>query len=296
MRGLNDVPMTAQASTRGQLPISRFAPSPTGRLHLGHAFSAVLAHDLAVAGGGRFLLRIEDIDTVRCTAAFAAEILRDLEWLGLKWAEAPLVQSTRAAAYGAALDDLRARGLVYRCICTRAEIAASAPHGGIPAVYPGTCRNTPVSADDPRAACWRLDMAAAIACAGPLLWTDGAAGTVIARPGLWGDVVIARKDALASYHLAATIDDAAQGITDVVRGKDLFEATHIHRLLQALFGLPTPRHHHHDLVCGGDGHRLAKRTPGATLADLRGQGVDPRQLVDDLRACRLPIGFTLSAP
>ncbi|MBA3896719.1 MAG: tRNA glutamyl-Q(34) synthetase GluQRS [Sphingomonadaceae bacterium] len=283
--------MTAFCATHGQAPISRFAPSPTGQLHLGHAFSAVRAHD--IAAGGRFLVRIEDIDDGRARPGSVDAIFEDLAWLGLGWDAEMAVQSERGARYDAALARLDAMGLTYRCVCTRAEVAeaASAPQGDLPPVYPGTCRRTSIALDDKRPFCLRLDMAQAIALAGPLEWEDADAGTVCADPAPFGDIVIARKDAGASYHLAATVDDAAQGVTDVARGRDLFTATHVHRLLQALLELPTPRYHHHPLVLGPDGKRLAKRTPGATLADLRASGADPAALVAGLRAGRLPIGF-----
>jgi len=290
--------MTAQGMTRGQQPISqrcvtRFAPSPTGRLHLGHAASAIAAHDLAKSCGGGFFVRIDYIDGGRSRPEFVDAIFSDLAWLGLDWEPQIMIQSARGGIYQQALDRLIAQELAYRCICTRTEIAASAsaPQGDAPPPYSGTCRIAPVAADDPRPACWRLDMAKAIAQVGPLAWHDSRAGEVVADPAPFGDVVIARKDALASYHLAVVIDDAAQGITDIVRGADLFTATHIHRLLQALLDLPVPNYHHHSLVTGPDGMRLAKRTPGAALADLRAQGVDGRALADDLRTGRLPLGF-----
>ncbi|QNE33470.1 tRNA glutamyl-Q(34) synthetase GluQRS [Sphingomonas sp. NBWT7] len=267
--------------------VTRFAPSPTGRLHLGHAYSAILAHDHARAHDGRFLVRIEDIDGTRSRPEHVATILDDLAWLGLAWDGAVVFQSARLAAYAAALDRLRGAGLLYRCYCTRAQIAAAslaAPHGAEP-VYPGTCRSR---ADDPdRPYCWRLDMAAAAAQAGPLAWTDHGEA-IRADPRAAGDVVLARKDAPASYHLAVTIDDASQGVTDVVRGVDLFAATHVHRLLQALLDLPTPAYHHHPLLLGPDGRRLAKRDGAPALADLRARGVDGRAVADDLRRGRLP--------
>jgi glutamyl-Q tRNA(Asp) synthetase len=291
---------TAQATTRGQSSIgphvTRFAPSPTGRLHLGHALSAVRAHDLArVERGGHFMVRIEDIDGGRSRPEFVAAIFADLRWLGLDW-DAVVVQSERSDAYADALDRLRAKGLAYRCTCTRAEIAASAtaPQGVALPVYPGTCRHRSISED--AQAAWRLDMAKAAALAGRLTWADAGMGTIFADPLPEGDIVIARKDALASYHLAVTVDDAAQGMTDVVRGRDLFAATHIHRLLQALLDLPTPRYHHHPLVVGRDGKRLAKRDGAASLAQLRGGGMNGHALAEMLRAGRLPIGFRLDAP
>jgi glutamyl-Q tRNA(Asp) synthetase len=264
-------------------PVTRFAPSPTGRLHLGHAASAIRAHDFARGAGGRFLLRIEDIDGTRSREEHVAGILEDLAWLGLDW-DGPVVrQSQRLALYDDALDRLREAGLAYPCVCTRADIAASlsAPHGPAGAIYPGTCRARAVDLSLPH--CWRLDMARAVAFAGPLAWHDAAAGTVEADPLAHGDVVLARKDAPASYHLAVTVDDAAQGVTDIVRGDDLFASTHVHRLLQALLDLPTPRYHHHPLLTGPDGKRLAKRDGAPSLADLRAGGADGAAVAADLR-------------
>jgi glutamyl-Q tRNA(Asp) synthetase len=271
--------------------VTRFAPSPTGRLHLGHAWSAVQAHDRARSAGGRFLLRIEDIDGTRSRPEHVAGIIDDLRWLGLGWDEAPVFQSQRLDLYADALDRLAATGLAYRCTCTRADIAAaaSAPHGPDGAVYPGTCRGREIDPATPH--CWRLDMAAATARAGALDWIDEIAGPIAADPVPQGDVVLARKDAPSSYHLAVTVDDAAQGVTHVVRGRDLFAATHVHRLLQALLDLPTPVYRHHALLTGSDGERLAKRHGAPTLADLCAGGVDGRALAMDLRAGRLPLGF-----
>ena len=267
---------------------TRFAPSPTGRLHLGHALSAIRAHDFARARGGRFLLRIEDIDMGRSRPEHVAGIVEDLRWLGLDWDDLSY-QSARLATYQAALDGLNARGLLYPCFCTRAEIAASlsAPHAGDAAVYPGTCRRlapAEVAARMREAHCWRLDMAAAVCVTGPLDWVDARAGTVRADPAAQGDVVLARKDAPASYHLAVTLDDAAQGVSDVVRGDDLFAATDVHRLLQALLGLPTPRYHHHPLMLGADGARLAKRTGAPSLAAMRERGEDGLKVAAGVRA------------
>jgi glutamyl-Q tRNA(Asp) synthetase len=279
--------------------ISRFAPSPTGLLHLGHAWSAIQAHDRARDAGGRFLLRIEDIDGTRSREVFVAAIERDLRWLGLRWDGPVLRQSTRLDAYAAALARLEAQALLYPCFCTRAEIAASlsAPHGDAGPVYPGTCRHLTEAERSRRLAgeqhAWRLDMAAAIALAGPLTWHDELVGTIAATPAIHGDVILARKDAPASYHLAVTVDDAAQGITHVVRGRDLFAATHVHRLLQALLALPTPVYRHHALIGGPDGRRLAKRDRAPTLADLRAAGQDGTALAAMLRAGRPPIGFSV---
>ncbi|VXC97405.1 tRNA glutamyl-Q(34) synthetase GluQRS [Sphingomonas sp. 8AM] len=260
--------------------VTRFAPSPTGRLHMGHAFSAIRAHDVARDRGGRFLLRIEDIDGMRSRPEHVATIVEDLRWLGLTWDGEVLFQSARLEVYAAALERLRELDLLYRCYCTRAEIAEalSAPHGSV-AVYPGTCRHAPAR-DAPH--CWRIDMAAAVARCGDLSWRDHA--KVVANDALaQGDVVLARKDAPASYHLAVTVDDAAQGVTDVVRGRDLFEATHVHRVLQALLGLPVPCWWHHDLLVGTDGQRLAKRHGAPTLAALREAGEDGAAVAARLR-------------
>jgi len=272
--------------------VTRFAPSPNGHLHLGHAFSAIVAHDLARKAGGQFLLRIEDIDGERSRAEFAAEFEADLAWLGLAW-DGPVVrQSARLAAYAAAADRLRAEGLLYPCTCTRAEVAAAARKSGPDGpVYPGTCRDRPHTAEG---AAWRLDMAAALTRTGPLVWTDECAGEQAARPDLFGDVVLVRKDAPASYHLAATLDDAADGVTLVTRGADLFAATHLHRLLQALLGLPVPRWHHHGLLVTADGRKLAKRRDAPSLADRRRSGADGSALADSLRAGRFPAGISLS--
>ena len=273
------------------LPIIRFAPSPTGRLHLGHGWSALLAHDAARRGNGQFLLRIEDIDPGRCRAEYVAAIKQDLRWLGLAWDGEPVVQSQRAPLYAQALARLDAMGLVYRCSCTRREIAesTSAPQDGSGPFYPGTCRGRGLDEG-----AWRLDMAKAVAVAGPLVWTDADAGVIAACPQAAGDIIVARKDAGTSYHLAVTVDDAAQGITIVVRGRDLFAATHIHRLLQALLGLPTPTYQHHRLVIGGDRVRLAKRCQSSTLAQLRDAGTDPAALIEMMRCGRFPVGFALA--
>ena len=275
---------------------SRFAPSPTGLLHLGHAYTAVQAAQLAHASNGRFLLRIEDIDEGRCRLPFVESIIADLRWLGLEWDGEPLFQSQRTDAYAAALDQLHKLGLTYVCTCTRTEIAASAPQGPMGPVYPGTCRNRTHRAEPGAAHCWRLDMAKAVALAGPLAWHNGSMGKVSANPLSQGDIVLARKGGAASYHLAVTVDDAFQGVTGIVRGRDLFEATYIHRLLQALLGLPTPHYHHHALVVGPDGQRLAKRHDAPSLASLRAGGMDGHSLSEMLRQHRFPVGFRLASP
>ncbi len=269
---------------------TRFAPSPNGPLHLGHAFSAVVAHDRARKAGGEFLVRIEDIDTGRSRPYLAQQALDDLVWLGLEWQGEPVRQSARLASYGQAARQLREAGLLYPCRCTRAEIAAAATGTGPDGpVYPGTCRGRDI---DPLGVAWRLDMEAARARSGPLEWLDEIAGPQVARPERFGDVVLVRRDEPASYHLAATLDDAADGITHVTRGRDLFEATHVHRLLQALLGLPVPVWHHHALLVEPDGQKLAKRRGSPSLADRRGAGEDGLALADALRDRRLPAGIS----
>jgi glutamyl-Q tRNA(Asp) synthetase len=272
--------------------VTRFAPSPNGHLHLGHAYAAVVAHDLARARGGQFLLRIEDIDGERSRAELASEFLADLAWLGLEWQGAVVRQSDRLAGYAAAAERLKGMGLLYPCACTRAEIAAAAVATGPDGLlYPGTCRHREV---DPAGAAWRLDVAAAMALTGPLEWVDELAGAQRAAPERLGDVVLVRKDAPASYHLAATLDDAADGVTLVTRGADLFMASHVHRLLQALLGLPVPVWHHHGLLVEGDGRKLAKRRGSPSLADLRLAGENGLALADSLRKRHFPAGITLS--
>ena len=284
--------------------VTRFAPSPTGKLHLGHAFSAIQSHDRARDDGGRFLLRIEDIDGTRSRAENVAGIIEDLSWLGLIWDGDVLFQSSRLDAYAAALDALRIKGLLYPCFCTRAEIeaeiaaSASAPHGTPDRRYPRTCAKlTSAEVEKLHAAgtpcAWRLDVTKTLAGHESLGWTDELAGYEAIHVLDHGDVVLARKDAPASYHLAVTVDDAFQGVTHVVRGQDLYDATHIHRLLQHLLDLPTPTYRHHPLLLGADGERLAKRTHAPTLASLRAGGMDGRVLAEDLRGGRLPIGFML---
>ena len=271
---------------------TRFAPSPNGPLHLGHAYAAIVANDLARERGGTFELRIEDIDGERSRPEFVAEFLADLTWLGLAWDGDAVFQSQRLASYSAAGERLKAMGLLYPCRCTRAEVAAAASRMGPDGpVYPGTCRHKAV---DPEGAAWRLDMEAAVARVGPLEWIDEIAGPQSAAPGIFGDVVLLRKDLPASYHLAATLDDAADGITLVTRGLDLFPASHVHRLLQALLGLPVPRWHHHALLVEPDGRKLAKRRGSPSLGDRRRAGEDGLTLAATLRDGRLPAGISLS--
>lgn len=270
---------------------TRFAPSPNGMLHLGHAFSAITAHDLAKAGGGRFLLRIEDIDGARSRPELTEEFRVDLKWLGLEWEEVP-AQSTRLESYARAIERLRDMDLLYPCRCTRAEIAAAAHSDGPEGpLYPGTCKGKHIDTTPPVA--WRLDVEAALAESGPLEWFDQLAGPQVARPELLGDVVLQRKDEPASYHLAATLDDATDGVTLVTRGADLFAATHIHRLLQALLGLPVPQWHHHPLLLDEEGRKLAKRRGSASLADMRHRGIDGGALAANLRDHVFPSGISL---
>jgi len=307
----------APNSAQGSAPDSaqggettRFAPSPSGYLHLGHAFSALFAARAARAGAGtgagagggagggpegaegRFLLRIEDIDGGRARPEYEAAILEDLAWLGLHWEEPLRRQSDCTADYAAALQRLEARGVLYPCFCTRKEIAAEIaragsaphgpPHGPGEAIYPGLCRGLTNTERQQRIGAGeryalRLDMSRALAEAetehgGPLTWYDRAQGQQLCAPLPQGDVVLARKDAAASYHLAVVVDDAAQGVTLVTRGKDLFAASHVHRLLQALLGLPVPDYHHHGLVADDTGRRLAKRHDGLSIRQLRAAG------------------------
>jgi len=265
--------------------VSRFAPSPTGRLHLGHAHAALFAWTLARRAGGRFLVRLEDIDPTRCRPEYAAAALDDLAWLGLDWDGPVRVQSAHLADYRAALDTLAARGLLYPCFCTRAEIAreiaasGSAPHGPDGPLYPGTCRGLAPGVRRERMAAGapyalRLDVGVACdAVSDALCFEEVGQGQVRAEPRQFGDVVLARKDSPASYHLCVTHDDAAQGVTLVTRAEDLRPATHLHRLLQAVQGWPTPRYAHHALLRDGAGRRLAKRDGAPTLAALREAGM-----------------------
>jgi glutamyl-Q tRNA(Asp) synthetase len=270
---------------------TRFAPSPTGLLHAGHAFSARFAAEKA-GTGGRFLLRIEDIDRSRCRPEFETAIFEDLAWLGLTWEAAVRRQSDHFETYKSALTDLQRRGLIYPCFCTRADIqreiaaAASAPHlhtGPEGPVYPGTCRHLSSieqqrRKDDGVPYALRLRMSEAAHGAGPLTWRDQTRGDQRATPEIFGDVVLGRKDTPASYHLACTLDDAAQGITLVTRGEDLFAATHVHRLLQALFALPVPSYDHHPLLTDAQGKKFSKRDNAVTLRSLRESGASPTRL------------------
>ena len=278
--------------------VTRFAPSPTGRLHKGHAFSALTAWTAARDAGGRFILRIEDIDPTRCRPDFESGIFEDLAWLGLDWETPVRRQSGHLAEYAAAVEALTRRGLLYRCFRTRREILdaiGDAPHGPAEAVRPG-----PHPAGEEarllaqgRPFAWRLSLDRAREALGAAAWDglsfveqgkgpDGETGVVQARPGTAGDVVLARKDAGTAYHLAVTHDDALQGVSLVIRGEDLFEATHIQVLIQALMGWPTPVYRHHRLLTGPDGRRFAKRDNSVTLARLRADGVTPEALRAEL--------------
>jgi glutamyl-Q tRNA(Asp) synthetase len=288
--------------------VTRFAPSPTGYLHIGHAFAAITAHD--AAQGGRFLVRIEDIDRTRCRPEFEAAIFEDLAWLGLDWERPSLRQSDRFDAYRAALARLEARHLLYPCFCTRAEIAAEvaraseAPHnmslGSEGPIYPGTCRH--LSEDERKARiasgasyALRLDVAKAAGRMLELTFEErgsgprGEHGTIAVDPLLFGDIVLARKDTPASYHLSVVVDDAFQGVTLVTRGNDLFAAAHIQRLLQALLELPEPAYAHHKLVFDAQGKKFSKRDSSVTLRDLRAQGVTPQ-------AIRAQLGLSANGP
>jgi glutamyl-Q tRNA(Asp) synthetase len=270
--------------------VTRFAPSPTGYLHLGHAFAALTAYDAAERGGGKFLLRIEDIDLTRCKPEFERAIEQDLEWLGLEWEKPPRKQSKHFGDYGAALARLEKRGVLYPCFCTRKSIAeeiaraSEAPHGPEGALYPGTCRGLPQEErksllDAGTAYALRLDVAKAVKqVQGPLSFEEeghgphGEHGKQRATPEIFGDVVLARKELRASYHLAVAVDDALQGVTLVTRGHDLFAATHVQRLLQALLGLPTPHYAHHRLILDAQGKKFSKRDSAATLRSMRQGG------------------------
>ena len=281
------------------LVVTRFAPSPTGYLHLGHVRSALEGWRAARQAGGRFLLRLEDIDHTRCRAEYAAAIVEDLAWLGLDWDGPIRRQSEHFADYRAALVRLEDEGLLYPCFCTRraiqAEIdrAGAAPQGEMGAPYPGTCRGLGAAgrAEKRRLApgyALRLDVAAAIARCGPLAWREDGR-RVEAQPALHGDIVLARKEMPTSYHLAVTVDDALQGVSLVTRGADLFAATHIHRLLQALLGLPTPQYRHHPLLTDAAGRRLAKRDRALAIRAMRQAGITPAEIIAAADKGQIPL-------
>ena len=273
--------------------VTRFAPSPTGWLHLGHAYAAVFAQEQAA--GGRFLIRLEDIDGTRARPEYEGAIFEDLAWLGLQWEQPVRRQSDHFADYRSALAKLEALGVLYPCFCTRREIqeeialAGNAPQGPDGPLYPGTCRNRAAAerlqrTEAGESYALRLDVEkAALLVEGELEWTDRERGCFVARPAVFGDVVLARKDTPASYHLAVVVDDALQGITLVTRGEDLLEATHLHRLLQALLGLPVPEWQHHRLITDESGKRLAKRDDARSLRSLRAAGWTPERVRDEIR-------------
>jgi glutamyl-Q tRNA(Asp) synthetase len=274
--------------------VTRFAPSPTGMLHLGHAYSALFAFEAARESGGDFLLRSEDIDFTRCRREFEDAIFEDLTWLGITWQTPVRRQSEHLQSYMAAADQLRIRDLLYPCFCTRRDIqreieaAGGAPHGPEGVLYPGHCRDLSEAERRSRIAsgescALRLNLTRALAETDPdLQWTDRERGLQKAQPEMLGDIVLVRKDIGCSYHLAVVVDDALQGVTRITRGEDLFEATHIQRLLQALLDLPTPEYHHHRLICDPDGRRLAKRDDAETLHSLRMRGVSARDVRERL--------------
>ncbi len=270
--------------------ITRFAPSPTGDLHLGHALAAWIAFDLAKRNGGEMLLRFEDIDVTRVRSEFYDAIEEDLSWLGITWSGVPWRQLDRTDAYQAALEKLQTLGVLYPCFCTRKEIAmmTSAPQrdDGLEGVlYPGICRNLTESEKQQRIKrgdrwSWRLDAAKATQLCGPLSWHDHRFGESMLDPQMLGDVVIARKDIGVSYHLAVVVDDAAQNVTWVTRGEDLLSSTHVHVMLQKLLGVPQPRYWHHSLVCDEQGKRLAKRHDALSLRAMREGGVSPIEVIE----------------
>ena len=287
LRGADAIPMPV----RGEPPLlTRFAPSPSGYLHIGHAYSALFGFEAARISGGRFMLRIEDIDTQRCRVEFERAIFEDLTWLGLPWHGEPLRQSTSMQRYADALGQLQALGVIYPCFCTRKQIrveveqSGRAPHGpNAELVYPGICRDIAAGESGRRIEqgepfAWRLDLDKALALTGPLAWYDCRAGWIEAEPQLLGDPILARKDTPTSYHLAVVLDDHLQGVNLVTRGEDLFHATHIHRVLQALLEIEPPRYYHHNLVADSRGERLAKRNRAITLRHLRDIGRSPADI------------------
>lgn len=274
--------------------VTRFAPSPSGPLHVGHLLAALQARRLADVHGGSCLLRVEDIDQRAQHREYLDLMYEDLEWLGLHFDGEVMVQTQRFGTYQAVLDRLREMGLLYPCFCTRSEIKAQlaelgrAPHATLGYLYPGTCRRLPDDAVAERLAsgmphCWRLDMQRVQELIGCPTWHDMRRGTQRCVPTAYGDVVLARKDFPASYHLAVVVDDAAQGVTHVTRGEDLFESTHIHRALQAVLGLPVPLYCHHSLLRDNEGKRLAKRDGARSIASLREAGYTPQQVRDSLQ-------------
>lgn len=265
--------------------VTRFAPSPTGRLHLGHAYAARAAFQAARENGGKFLLRIEDIDAGRCRPEFIDGIYEDLEWLGLSWDGQPRLQSEHMDEYAEALEILKKQDVLYPCICTRKDIQneisriGHAPHAGETVIYPGTCRGRNIDPETTADFAWRLNVEKAMSLVGgELYFHDRTRGEVRANPGIFGDVVLARKEVRASYHLCSVWDDWKQGVTLVTRGEDLFDSTHIHRLLQALFGASPPIYGHHPLILDEKGRRLAKRDSSVTIKALREKGLNAKEI------------------
>lgn len=272
-------------------PIFRFAPSPNGQLHLGHAFSALLTQELAQKADGKLLLRIEDIDTIRCTEEGIEQMLNDLDWVGFSWDEEPRRQSNHFDDYQKALDQLKADGLIYPCFCSRKQIKDAATGAKDPdgaPVYPGTCKHmSPFTRDkhmaEAKAFAWRLDMDKAIQKVGDLTWQEldeelSHAETIKADPAAWGDVVLARKYTPTSYHLSVVVDDADQNITHITRGKDLYFATAVHRVLQELLQLPEPQYYHHGLILDDEGNKLSKSKKSLSLEALKKRGWTPEQI------------------
>ena len=294
--------MTSRGDVNRNIVV-RFAPSPNGLLHLGHAYAAMVAHDHAREHDGRFLLRIEDIDSVRTKTEFIDAIFDDLRWLGLDWDGDVIFQSARMDSYAAAAGRLKDMGLLYPCFCTRSDVRAAQQEYGViegpdGPIYPGTCRH--LDAEEVAAKIttqphsWRLDVAKAARETGELTWHDQRQGEQIALPQILGDVVLVPKEDIVAYHLAVTLDDARDDISHVVRGEDLFASTHIHRLLQALLDLPVPAYVHHAILLSDDGKKLAKSRGSDTLSVQRKSGVDGASLLTDLRNSNFPIGITLS--
>lgn len=283
--------------------VVRFAPSPNGLLHLGHAYAAMVAHDFARARGGRFLLRIEDIDSGRSRNEFVAAILEDLRWLGLDWDGDVIFQSERLDSYAVAADRLKVKGLLYPCFCTRSDMRQlqeldPQPEGPDGPIYAGTCRHLEPEQAKVRVAaephCWRLDVTKAVAITGPLQWLDERHGGQTSHPERLGDVILVPKETPVAYHLAVTLDDARDGITHIVRGDDLFASTDVHRLLQAVLDLPTPAYFHHPLLLDGKGEKLAKSRGSASLSVLRSAGHSGHGMLQDLRQGIFPVGISLS--
>lgn len=294
--------MTSSAQLNPDIVV-RFAPSPNGLLHLGHAYAAMVAHDFARARGGQFLLRIEDIDSDRSRPEFVRAILDDLRWLGLDWDREVIFQSERLDSYAQAAERLKAMGLLYPCFCSRSDMRqlqgnGAQPEGPDGPIYAGTCRHLEPELARQRAVrephSWRLDVAKAVAITGPLEWTDERHGAQTCHPERLGDVILVPKDTPVAYHLAVTLDDARDGITHVVRGDDLFASTDVHRLLQALLDLPTPVYFHHLLLLDEKGEKLSKSRGSASLSVLRLAGHSGHGLLQDLRQGIFPVGISLS--